>query len=70
VTYTFPSGTVLPTKGKLHVAADLRAFRTRLPSPPSDPFRFVVGNFQGRLTGDKPLTLLDARSQRIAGLAP
>ncbi len=60
VNFTLPPGTVIPAGGSLYLSPDVTRFRTREISPTGGEQRFVVGPYQGNLSGDgETLDLLD-----------
>jgi hypothetical protein len=61
ISYTFPTGTVLPGGGILVVAADTNAFAIRYPGTP-----MVVGNWDGRLSNsDETVRLENAAGDEV-----
>ncbi|HEX2751212.1 MAG TPA: lamin tail domain-containing protein, partial [Verrucomicrobiales bacterium] len=67
VTLTFKPGTVIPGSGTLHVAKNVRAFRSRTVSPKAGEGHLVQGNYDGSLsTRGGTLTLRDGTGALIA----
>lgn len=59
VTFTFPPGTVLPSRGELIAASSLAGFHSRTTSPKAGERRLVVGGFKGNLAKARAIHLVD-----------
>jgi spore coat protein CotH len=66
VKFKFAGGTVLPGRGSLYVAPDVKAFRARASAPPGRHGLFVVGNYRGRLGDGGRVVLKDDRDGMAA----
>jgi len=64
--FTFRGGTVIPVNGALYVAASRTAFRARTAFPTGGLGLFVVGDYAGRLSRDKILTLTNRQGLLVA----
>jgi hypothetical protein len=65
ITFTFPSGTVLPPHGELGLASDLAALRTHL-ARAGVRGRFLLGNYRGHLALEPPVSLQDEHHRVVA----
>jgi len=67
ISYTFPAGTVIPSRGRLYVARDAVGFRSRSISPKANEKRYVISGYGGQLSArGETLTLSDAQGNEVA----
>ncbi len=67
VSYTFPAGTVIPSRGRLYVARDAVGFRSRTISPKANERRYLISGYDGQLSArGETLTLSDGQGNTIA----
>lgn len=70
VSHTFPGGTVIPAARTLYLTPDAIAFRRRAVSPRGGEYRFVQGNYRGRLSRwGGTLTLYDVHHRSVVSKA-
>ena len=63
--FTFNGGTVIPSNGTLHVAANRVALRSWNASIRGGPILFIVGDFSGHLATQDEILLLTDRQQEV-----
>jgi hypothetical protein len=64
VKFAFPAATVLPARGTLYVAADVKELRARL-SALGARGRFIVGNYRGQLSQERGIALKDEHGRLV-----
>jgi hypothetical protein len=64
VKFVWEAGTVLPARGALYVASDVKALREQFNARRARG-RFVVGNYRGQLNEARPIVLKDERDRVV-----